>query len=112
MEIAEKDGRLGAGDDQDDEDQKQESVHVVNLSRPETINIVFISLTAKQVNVIRFKATNLCYNVKPFYLLRNHRNCTNIIWVILIFTLKIFQIELCEVKSFQRSIYRRSIRKR
>ena len=34
MEIAEEDGRFGASDDQDDEDQKEESVHVVNLCRP------------------------------------------------------------------------------
>jgi hypothetical protein len=47
MEIAEKDGRLGAGDDQDDEDQKQESVHVVNLSRPETIQYLSARLLCK-----------------------------------------------------------------
>ena len=31
MEVAEKDGRFGAGDHQDNEDQEQEAVHVVDL---------------------------------------------------------------------------------
>jgi len=34
VEIAEKNGGLGAGDDQNDEDEKEESVHVVNLTAP------------------------------------------------------------------------------
>ena len=34
MEVAEKDGRFGAGDHQDNEDQEQEAVHVVDLRRP------------------------------------------------------------------------------
>jgi tRNA A58 N-methylase Trm61 len=35
VEVAEQDCRLRAGDDQDDEDQEQEAVHVVDLRRPE-----------------------------------------------------------------------------
>lgn len=35
MKVAEEDGSLGAGDDQDDVHQEQEPVHVVNLRGPD-----------------------------------------------------------------------------
>lgn len=34
MEVTEQDGRLRAGDDQDDEDQEQEAKHIVHLMGP------------------------------------------------------------------------------
>jgi len=35
VEIAQQNGRLRAGDDEDDKDEKQKSKHVVQLMRPE-----------------------------------------------------------------------------
>jgi len=37
VEIAEKDGGLRAGDDQDDEDKKQKSIHVIDLTGPDAV---------------------------------------------------------------------------
>ena len=37
VEVAEEDGRLGAGDDQDDKDQEEETVHVVDLGGPDRV---------------------------------------------------------------------------
>ena len=37
MEVAEEDGGLRAGDDQDDEDQEEKAVHVINLAAPDAI---------------------------------------------------------------------------
>ena len=37
MEIAEQDGGLGAGDDENDKDQEKKSVHVVNLGTPDAV---------------------------------------------------------------------------
>lgn len=34
MEVAEQDGGLRAGDDQDNEDKEKEAKHVVHLMRP------------------------------------------------------------------------------
>lgn len=34
MKVAEEDGGLGAGDDQNQENQKEKSKHVVDLARP------------------------------------------------------------------------------
>lgn len=37
VEVAEEDGGLRAGDDQDDENQEQKSIHVVDLAGPNTV---------------------------------------------------------------------------
>ena len=37
MEVAKEDGCLRAGDDQNDEDQKQEPIHVVDLTGPDAV---------------------------------------------------------------------------
>lgn len=37
VEVAEEDGGLRAGDDQDDENQEQKSIHVVDLARPDAV---------------------------------------------------------------------------
>ena len=37
MEIAEQNGRLRASDDEDDKDQEEESVHVVDVKRPDGV---------------------------------------------------------------------------
>lgn len=37
MEIAEKDGGLGAGNDQDDEHEEQESIHIIDLTGPNAV---------------------------------------------------------------------------
>jgi len=37
MEVAEQDGGLGAGDDQDHKHEEQESIHVINLTGPNTV---------------------------------------------------------------------------
>jgi len=37
MEVAEQDGGLGAGDDQDHKHEEQKSIHVINLTGPNTV---------------------------------------------------------------------------
>jgi hypothetical protein len=37
MKVAEEDGRLGAGDDENDKNKEKESVHVVNLRGPDRV---------------------------------------------------------------------------
>ena len=37
MEVAEKDGCFGAGDDEDDENEEEEAVHVVDLAAPDAV---------------------------------------------------------------------------
>lgn len=37
VEVAQKDGGFRAGDDQDDEDKKQEPIHVVDLTGPDAV---------------------------------------------------------------------------
>ena len=37
MEVAEEDCGLGAGDDQNDEDEEEEAVHVVDLAAPDAV---------------------------------------------------------------------------
>lgn len=37
MEITEKNGRLGASNDEDNEDQEKEAVHIINLTAPDTV---------------------------------------------------------------------------
>ena len=39
MEVAEQNGRFRAGDDENDEDQEEESVHVVDLRRPVVVQL-------------------------------------------------------------------------
>ena len=39
MEVAEQNGRFRAGDDENDEDQEEESVHVVDLRWPVVVQL-------------------------------------------------------------------------
>lgn len=43
VEVAQEDGGLRAGDDQDDEDQEEKSKHIVHLMRPAT-SMIYIGL--------------------------------------------------------------------
>src|SRR6218665_209433 len=69
MVIAQQNGRLRAGDDEDDKDEKQKSKHAVQLMRPEIehnkykfiappLISILISYTTAHLSVYRFVSKN------------------------------------------------------
>ncbi len=51
VEVAEEDGGLRAGDDQDDEDQEEEAKHIVHLMGPAISMVYKISVFFKRFGI-------------------------------------------------------------
>lgn len=60
VEVAEEDGSLRAGDDQDDEDQEEEAKHIVHLMRP-AISMVYKKLFFERFDFIWVRKLNLTF---------------------------------------------------
>lgn len=59
MEVAEEDGGLRAGDEQDDEDQEEEAKHIVHLMRPAISMVYTITVFLKRFDLIWAQNLNL-----------------------------------------------------